>query len=165
MRRIFSAIVGLALMASAGAAAAYERPDSRYDGYGYEAGGDRYGPGPGDDYGYDDRRAPPCRDACGRPVDGRTLPTYGDAAQNYGWPGCGCGRGEISVSNSLFYGGGGVGGYADSGYGYAGGGYGGGYGYVRSGAFAGSRASASASAYSSSNVGVRVGGGRHGGHR
>jgi hypothetical protein len=143
MRRIFSAAVGLAMIASAGAAGAYERPDPRHDGYGYEGGHDR-------------------------PAGGRILPTYGDAAQNYGRPGAACGCGEISVSNSLFYGGGGVGRYADSGYGYESGGYGygGGYGYVRSDAFAGSRASASASAYSSSNVGIRVGGGRHGGgHR
>lgn len=118
--------------------------EARSDRYG--ATGDRHGGGHGDQ-AYRGR--------------GYSLPTYGDAAQHYGYP-CGCGAyargGEVNLAGHFFYDQGGVGPIPDGGY--AGGG--GGYGYAYAGA--GSSASASASAYASSRASIRIGGGHKGGH-
>lgn len=135
-----------------GAGERYERR-SEYDS-GWQdnvRGGDRYG-ATGDRYVYRDDYRSEYRPR-GR---GYTLPSYGGAAQHYGYP-CGCGTlargGELTLGAS-FYGDGGVGVVPDGGY------YGGGGGFV----YAGGGASASASAYASSRASVRIGGFKgHGG--
>ena len=185
MRLVLSAVIGLALVCSAGSAFAGDRHGElmggpgydHHEAYRYERAPDRYGPSD------DERRyveAPRYDDRFER-SRGYDIPTYGYAAQNYGRPGaacnsgcggyrpspCGCGElnyagGSVAVPSSFFYDTGGVGGYSDSGYGYGGGGYvvSGGGGYANSSA----SSRAKASAYSSSNVNIRVGGGR-GGHQ
>jgi hypothetical protein len=128
--------------------------DSRYDRR--EVYGDRYG-ATGDRY---------YRPA--RPI-GYSLPTYGDAAQFYGYPcaspcrgsrpaPCGCAGGELVLPGSFFYDYGGVGPYPEGGVIYGGGGYG--------MAFAGAHASASASAaaFASSRTSIRFGGHKGGKH-
>lgn len=135
-----------------------ERHERRYE---YErgyVGGDRYG-ATGDRYYGGHAR---------RPI-GYSLPTYGDAAQFYGYPcaatcrgwrpapcASGCG-GELVLGSSFFYDAGGVGPIPDGGF------YGGGGGFVYAGAGAGASASASASAYAASRASFRFRGGHKGG--
>lgn len=137
-----------------GAGERYERRSEYDSGWRYDRGGDRYAP-TGDHYVYRDDY----REIRAHRTRGYSLPTYGDAAQHYGYP-CGCGTlargGELTLGYS-FYGDGGVGPIPD-------GGYGGGGGFVFAGA--GAHASASASAHASSRASVRIGGfkGGHKGH-
>jgi hypothetical protein len=137
-----------------GAGERHERRSEYDSGWRDVRGGDRYG-ATGDHYAYRDDyrddRAPRGR--------GYSLPTYGDAAQHYGYP-CGCGAyargGELTLGSSFYYDGG-VGPIPDGGY------AGGGGGFVFAGA--GAHASASASAYASSRASVRIGGFKGGGHK